>query len=53
MMGLAERHSAVGSDSDELVYRFKLGRVDIDLEGEVSLLAGTVFNHVYNVQGHL
>lgn len=53
MTGLAERHSAVGSDSDGLVYRFKLGRVDIDLEGEVLLLAGTVFNHVYNVQGHL
>lgn len=34
-MGSAERHSVVGSDSYGLVYRFKLGKVDTDLEGEV------------------
>jgi hypothetical protein len=35
VMGSAERHSAVGSDSYGLVYRFKLGKLDIDLEGEL------------------
>lgn len=39
VMGLAERHSAVGGDLYGLVYRFKLGKVDIDLEEGVLHLA--------------